>query len=294
MKFNHIYVIAMLMWGLLSSCISEDYSDCYNRYVVDLSYVGDGSKEIFSEKIDKVQMYVLNEADEIVSRTSLTDEEVRLQRVMLPRLEAGDYRIVFLGNPYSSSVRSLSEHGGNEDYVFGADAYWRGETVSGNDPLYLASVDQTIALFDPERTTTYSKACFAASHYDVSVEIVGVPSAPKVVLTGVSPYTDFNNVAATDADAEYVLNVAHDGASVATASCNILRHLDHENVFLKVLSQDGNELASICFADFLQKNSSRIDCSRHEVLIPFKVEFKSATVEVSLPDWFVVDISPEF
>jgi len=24
------------------------------------------------------------------------------------------------------------------------------------------------------------------------------------------------------------------------------------------------------------------------------VEFKSATVEVSLPDWFVVDISPEF
>ena len=166
--------------------------------------------------------------------------------------------------------------------------------MSGNDPLYIASIDQTIALFDPERTTTYSKACFAASHYDVSVEIVGVPSAPKVVLTGVSPYTDFNNVAATDADAEYVLNVAHDGASVATASCNILRHLDHENVFLKVLSQDGNELASICFADFLQKNSSRIDCSRHEVLIPFKVEFKSATVEVSLPDWFVVDISPEF
>lgn len=294
MKFNHIYVIAMLMWGLLSSCISEDYSDCYNRYVVDLSYVGDGSKEIFSEKIDKVQMHIINEANEVVCRISLTDEELRQQRVMLPSLGEGDYRIVFLGNSYTSSVRNMSVRSGLSDYCFGADAYWRGDEVSGNDPLYIASIDQTIALFDPERTTTYSKACFAASHYDVSVEIVGVPSAPKVVLTGVSPYTDFNNVAATDADAEYVLNVAHDGASVATASCNILRHLDHENVYLKVISQNGEELVSISFADFLQKNSSRIDCSRHEVLIPFKVEFKSATVEVSLPDWFVVDISPEF
>ena len=49
MKLNHIYVIILLMWGLFSSCISEDYSNCYNRYVVDLSYVGDGDKEIFSE-----------------------------------------------------------------------------------------------------------------------------------------------------------------------------------------------------------------------------------------------------
>ena len=294
MKLSHIYVIVALMWGLLSSCISEDYSDCYNRYVVDLSYVGDGTKEIFAEKIDRVQMFIFDEVNTVVSKTMLTDEEVRLQRVMLPPLEEGNYRIVFLGNTYSTSVKDLSIRSSLSGLCFGADAYWSGEQVSGNDPLYFAALDQTIAPFDSERQITYNTAHFASSHYDISVDIIGVPSAPKVVLAGVSPYTDFNNAAATDVEEEYVLEVVHDGESTAKASCNILRHLDHENVYLKILSQNGDELASVRFADFLKANSSHIDCSKHEVLIPFKVEFKSANVEVALPDWFVIEVSPEF
>lgn len=294
MRLNHIYVITALMWGLLSSCISEDYSDCYNRYVVDLSYVGDGTKEIFAEKIDKVQMFILDEANTMLSNTMLTDEEVSLRRVMLPPLEEGEYRLVFLGNAYSTSVKDLSLRSSLSGLCFGADAYWNEEEVSGNDPLYFASVDQTIAAFDSERQITYSTAHFAASHYDISVDVKGVPSAPRVIIAGVSPYADFNNVATEDAEVEYVLDVVHDGEATAKASCNILRHLDHENVYLKVLSQDGDELASICFADFLRANSSHIDCSKHEVLIPFEVEFKSSNVEVSLPDWFVVEVNPEF
>ena len=294
MKLSHIYVIVALMWGLLSSCISEDYSDCYNRYVVDLSYVGDGTTEIFAEKIDRVQMFIFDEEGTVVSKTMLTDEEVHLQRVMLPPLDEGEYRLAFLGNPYSTSVKDLSLRSSLSGLSFGADAYWSGEKVSGNDPLYFASLDQTIAPFDSERQITYNTAHFASSHYDISVDIIGVPSAPRVVLTGVSPYTDFNNVATAAAEYEYELEAVYDGESAAKASCNILRHLDHENVYLKILSQNGDELASVCFADFLKANSSHIDCSKHEVLIPFKVEFKSANVEVALPDWFVVEVSPEF
>jgi hypothetical protein len=294
MKFNHIYVIAVLMWGLLSSCISEDYSDCYNRYVVDLSYVGDGKTEIFPSKINKVQMYIFDNEEKCIHQYGLTQEEVSQQRVMLPPLETGDYRIVFLGNTHSTDVKDLSTRGGLEELHFGAEAYWNNAEVSGNDSLYWAAIDQKIEPFVPERQITYNTAHFAASHYDISVDVIGIPSAPKVILTGVSPYTSFNNVATEDAQAEYVLDVSYDGVSKAKATCNILRHLDHENVYLKVLSQGGEELACICFADFLQKNSTYLDCSKHEVLIPFKVEFKSANVEVTLPDWFVVEINPEF
>ena len=295
MRFNHIYVFLLLMWGLTSSCISEDYSDCYNRYVVDLSYTGDGTTEIFSEKIRKVQMYIFDDNNSCIYRTLLPDEDVMAQSTLLPALEEGDYRIVFLGNPNSTKVYGLEDCTGFDDVLFGSEDYWEGNAVSGNDSLYFASMPQTILPFSPERQVSYNMAHFAASHYDVSVEVSGVPSAPKIMLTGVSPYTDFNNVAATDKEAAYVLETEHDGASKAKARCNILRHLDHENVYLKVLDADGNEMASVCFADFLRENSEYIDCTKNEVHIPFKIEFKSLSdVVVSLPDWWVIHVKPDF
>jgi hypothetical protein len=214
---------------------------------------------------------------------------------MLPPLEEGDYSIVFLGNPYNTAVHGLSDCSGFGDIIFGSKDYWDGKTVSGNDSLYLASVRQTILPFSSQRQILHNTAYFAASHYDVSVEVLGVPSAPKIVLTGVSPYTDFNNEAACDVETDYVLETVHDGFSKATAKCNILRHLDHENVYLKVLDAEGNELASINFADFLRENNGQIDCNRNEVLIPFQIEFKSIDkVEISLPDWWVMHVTPDF
>lgn len=294
MKLNHIYVIILLMWGLFSSCISEDYSHCYNKYVIDLSYVGDGQTEIFQDKIDKVQMSIFDDAGNCIFRTMLSDKEVAGQRVMLPSLEEGDYRIVFLGNPHSTSTKDISLRSSFSDLCFGADAYWNGEEVSGNDPLYWASLEQTIAPFDNQRQVTYSIAHFAASHYDVSVEVTGTPSALKIVLEGVSPYTDYNNIAATDAETAYILNSVYDGADKVTAVSNIMRHKDHENVTLKVLSLDGTELAVVNFAEFLSENSKYIDCSKQEVVIPFKVGFNSTDVEITVPDWAIMDVTPEF
>ena len=294
MKLNHIYVIVLLMWGLLSSCISEDYSDCYNRYVVNLSYLGDGQTEIFPDKIDKVQMSIFDKAGNCLSRTMLSDEEVAAQSVMLPSLADGDYRIVFLGNPYSTSTKDLTLRSIFSDLCFGADAYWNGKEVSGNDPLYWASVDQTIEPFDEQRQVTYATALFAASHYDVSIEVTGTPSALKIVLEGVSPYTDYNNIAAADAETSYILNSVYDGTDKVTAVCNIMRHKDHENVNLKVLSLEGTELAVVNFAEFLSENSKYIDCSKQEVVIPFQIGFKSAEVEITMPDWAITDVTPEF
>lgn len=296
MRSSRIYVFLLLMWGLFSSCISEDYSNCSNRYVVDLSYTGDGKDDIFPDKINNVRMYIFDEVNSCIYQTQLTDQEVKAQRTLLPPMEEGDYRIVFLGNPHSTEVRGLTDCAGFDDVLFGSEDYWEGRTVSGEDSLYLASVHQTILPFSSERQVSYSLAHFAASHYDVSVEVFGVPSdALTIVLTGVSPYTDFNNVAASDRETTFVLESEHDGVSKVTARCNIMRHLDHENVYLKVLDTDGNEMASVCFADFLRENSEYIDCTRNEVQIPFKIEFKSLSdVVVSLPDWWVIHVNPDF
>ena len=295
MKSCRICVFLLLMWGLAGSCISEDYSDCINRYVVDLSYLGDGQKEIFPEKINHVQMYVFDRNDRCVHQDRLTEGEVRSQSVELPSLEEGDYRIVFLGNPHSTDIRGLAAGTGFENIHFGSEDYWAGKEVSGNDSLYLASVQQTILPFSPDRPTSHATAFFSASHYDITVEVEGVSSAPKIVLTGVSPYTDFNNRAASDVKITYVLDAVHDGIITATAKCNIMRHTDHENAYLQVLDADGNVMASVNFADFIRENSRYIDCSKNEVHIPFKIVFGSLSeVEVTLPDWWVMHVKPDF
>ena len=299
MKLKSITMILVAVAGVLaSSCIREDYSDCFNRYIVNLSYTGDGTDEIFPQKIKKVQMYIFDSGNRCIHQAALTDDEVRLQRTMLPALEQGTYKLVFLGNMNSTEVTGLQE-GDFSKILFGDEAYWDGRTVSGNDSLYWSGLDYTIEPFSVESEITARTAEFASSHYDVIVEVVGVPQnamtgAPMIVLTGVSPYADFNNVAATEHQTDYVLDPVHDGKNKVTASCNILRHLDHENVYLKVLDSYGGVMASVNFAEFIQKHKDQIDCSKHEVVIPFKVEFNSSQtdVKVTLPDWWVVDVHP--
>lgn len=46
-------------------------------------------------------------------------------------------------------------------------------------------------------------------------------------------------------------------------------------------------------AEFLAANPI-IDCSKHEVLIPIRIEFKSGEVTVTVPEWYVEEVKPNF
>lgn len=298
MQLRRTYMIFLLMWGALVSCISEDHSDCTNQYVVELSYMGDGTTEIFHEKIDKVHMYVFDNQQNILVQTELSNDEVAYRRVLLPPLDEGDYRLVFIGNMFSTECSGLDS--GDYSYMkFAAGAYWDGATVSGNDHLYFAEVDCRIEPYSDVRKQTRMKAEFRSSHYDVSVEVIGVPylsrasgGYPTIVLSGVLPTTDFNNVAG-GSPMDYVLEASHDGVSTLKAECSIMRHLVHDDVRLKLIASDGSEITSVNFREFIDLHKDVIDCSKNEVLIPFSIKFKSVGVSVTLPDWIIKDIVPE-
>ena len=273
-------MIVMLIWGLCSSCISEDRSDCYSRHWLKLSYVGDGTVEIFQDKIDKVHMYIFDQNSACVYEGELSEQDLRRQSTLLPDLVEGNYTVVCLGNPYETTVHGLSA--GN----------WQEVLFSGNDPNYHACLEYVVEPYSNNKQENSSTAVFACSHYDISVIIEGAPVSdrlPSVVISGTSSHTDFTNKVCGE-PMDYNMPLAREGESLVSA-CNIFRHLNHQDVNLKLLAEDGTELAVVNFQDFISKYG--IDCTQHEVHIPFKITFKSADVEITLAGWEETPVIPD-
>ncbi|MBO5418462.1 MAG: FimB/Mfa2 family fimbrial subunit [Bacteroidales bacterium] len=293
MKFRNILLGLLLTGSFSTSCINEDYSDCHNIYRLALSYLGDENAEIFPDKIDCVHMYVFDEQNRCVVSEQLSEAEVQAMLVTLPALDPGTYDIVCVGNAYETEVENLSS-GDFEQIVFSAKDHIAGKTVSGNDPLYWSSIEYQIRPFDVKQSVTTETTYFKASHYDVSVDIIGVPSAADLVvkLVGVSPQTDFNNVA-KGTQTTYVMDAVHNGDNRMSAVNNIMRHSDQSEVYLVIEASDGRELARISFAEHIA-NHPQIDVDKQECLIPFEVIFKSANVSISVPSWFIKETNPEF
>lgn len=294
MKLRNLFMCLLLVGGLSTSCIKEDNSDCYNIYRLALSYLGDDNTEIFPEKIDRVHLYVFDEDNNCVTSTQLSDAEVEAQLTTLPPLESGDYRIVCVGNAYETKVQNLDSKDLSK-VSFAAADHINGEVVSGNDPLYWSAIDYTIAPYDDKKQIETHTTYFESSHFDIEVEIAGSPAVksagyPEIRLVSVSPYTDFNNRAFGEA-ATYVMPSVHDGIQTLSASNSIMRHQDHSKVELQIVGGD-DVLASVNFAEHIEKYG--IDTSLHECVIPFRVEFITTGVEITVPEWYIDLIKPDF
>ena len=291
MKFN-IYILGLsLVAVVLASCIREDLSECYSNNKLQLTYTGDDEdNDIFQQKIESVEMYIFDAAVECVYNRTLTDVELAQQEVMLPRLLVGEYRIICVANGANTDI--VAADGKDYSAIYFADkSYTQGVATKSNDSLYWASNNLVITADDSMQV-----AKFQSSHYDVYVEVVGVDAQSDIhiQMSGLLPCTSLDtNVAFGETTTYYpaIESIAAENKKVSTF--NIMRHTNHAAVEVVLCDKSGAELAKVNLAEFLAENPS-IDCSLNEVTIPISFSFKMAECTVSLPEWYIQDIKPEF
>ena len=298
MKLLKLAICLLLLGGLSASCTKEDHSDCYNTYRLALRYNGDGNDDIFSQKINSVDMYVFDVNSVCVSQARLSQADIQAQETVLPPLREGEYRIVCIGNAYNTKVQGLDSKNMN-NMTFAARSYLNGEKVSGNDSLYWSAINYTIQPYSEYKMEETKTSYFSSSHYDILVEVVNAPDVlcadPVIELVGVSPLTNFNNEAQGQ-PADYMLDAVISQGNNITAKCNIMRHTNHEDVYLKISSQDGSIIHQVNFAEHISRYSSYINTSLNECLIPFKVEFGDSKfdIKIEVPSWVIENVTPEF
>ena len=172
MKIMKYVLFIMLTVEMLGGCIEEDLSDCevFSRNVLTLSYKGDGTTEIFNEKIENVVMYVFDQNEQLVTTKELTKEEIARRLVIVPELSPAIYRVICFGNLMKCQVNDLA-CGDCDKMYCAAPEYFKKETISGNDSLYYASLELIVTEEDQNQTLV-----FTSSHYKVSMKVLLIPS----------------------------------------------------------------------------------------------------------------------
>lgn len=296
---NTVFCLTTLLALAATSCIREDLDKCLSTNRLLLSYKGDGTTEIFPDKICRVEMFVFDAENRCVNSALLPQNQVAKRTAELPPLAAGDYRIVCIGNTHTTRTDGI-DSGDYDRMIFAAADYFDRKTVSGNDSLYYASTSYTVLPFGSGREEANRTQIieFASSHYDLLVEVAGIPdpeqragTLPQLEVCGVPPCTDFENRACGEAT-DYLLETQYE-AGLLSARTNIMRHKNHEAVDVRLRSAAGDLLAEVNLAEFLAAHPV-IDCSKHEVLIPIRIEFKSGKIVIGLPEWYIEQVAPEF
>lgn len=291
--------LPLVSFVLLASCIKENYDDC-ERCELTFSYTGDVSYDIFQQQITRVSLYVFDADDRLVQTKRIEQNELRAFQGTKLNLSPGNYRVVGVGNVFDKTVVENTSANDMSQIIFRHPNAGKG-VVEGNDSLYLGSKMITIPADDWYK----DDIPFRSSHLKVSYTVKGYADAADAQSTraeslltlrvkNLLPQTDFNNRAHGEKmtyNPDLTLNPSN---AEHKGYFNIKRHAADSDVEFELVDKASGEVVhTLMLKDFLEK-FPQIDVTKQEVLIPIVVEFKNIGVTVTIPDWMIHDVTPDY
>lgn len=287
---------------LSAGCIKESLEDCYNLSLT-FSYTGDGEDEKFSEAIEKVDLYVFDSGtSELVKTVTYGQDDLKGNTAPDFRLDPGNYVVVAIANDFDRTDVHISEDGDwSKSYFQHPELGRAGGCVDGHDHNYLGYMEVKMASHKVLKDTLE----FKSSHTNVIIEMSGLQPDASVNTKAGGSYevyfensngrTDFRNEIIEEATGicEPVMAFDNESGKFVSQDLTLFRMDKQCGHTLKVISPQGTEVVSLDLDKFLSEHPE-IDITKQESLLPIEIKFTPVNVEVVIPEWYIVDVEPEF
>lgn len=274
------YFSIILLVALTTGCIKEDLDSCDTNLL--FRYFGDGTKDIFPEKIEKVDLYVYSENGALVETIGLDQDDLRRNQGTPLNLPAGKYRVVCWGNTRNDT--RIDQAMTINTALVAAPHYFTKELITTNDSLYIGSRDIDIYQDASSTDTVY----FSSSHIKMYIELEGLEEVAQadgtspidIEIGNLSPTVNFAKTFSSE-NVSYRPVVRKEGNTSGYKSrFNVLRFNDKNSIYINLVSKETNKtIYTLNLKDFMQNNHISVD-GINEVTVGIRFRFNGTSVTV--------------
>lgn len=270
----------MLLVVLATGCIKEDLDSCDTNLI--FRYFGDGTKDIFPEKIEKVDLYVYSENGALIETIGLDQGDLRRYQGTPLNLPAGKYRVVCWGNTKNDT--RIDQAMALNTALVAAPHYFTREIITTNDSLYIGSRDIEIFQDASNTDTVY----FSSSHIKMYLELDGLEDAVwtdgtspiEIEVGNLSPTVDFAKTFSLENVSYRPIVKKEENTPGYKSRFNVLRFNDKNSIYINLVSKETNKtIYTLNLKDFMQYNQISVD-GINEVTIGIRFRFNGTSVTV--------------
>lgn len=270
----------MLLVVLATGCIKEDLDSCDTNLI--FRYFGDGTKDIFPEKIEKVDLYVYSENGALIETIGLDQGDLRRYQGTPLNLPAGKYRVVCWGNTKNDT--RINQAMALNTALVAAPHYFTREIITTNDSLYIGSRDIEIFQDASNTDTVY----FSSSHIKMYLELDGLEDAVwtdgtspiEIEVGNLSPTVDFAKTFSKENVSYRPIVKKEENTPGYKSRFNVLRFNDKNSIYINLVSKETNKtIYTLNLKDFMQYNQISVD-GINEVTIGIRFRFNGTSVTV--------------
>ena len=270
----------MLLVALTTGCIKEDLDSCDTNLI--FRYFGDGTKDIFPEKIEKVDLYVYSENGALIETIGLNQGDLRRYQGTPLNLPAGKYRVVCWGNTENDT--RIDQAMALNTALVAAPHYFTREIITTNDSLYIGSRDIEIFQDASNADTVY----FSSSHIKMYLELDGLEDAAwtdgtspiEIEVGNLSPTVDFAKTFSSENVSYRPITKKEENTPVYKSRFNVLRFNDNNRIYINLVSKKTSKtIYTLNLKDFMKYNQISVD-GINEVTIGIRFRFNGTSVTV--------------